>query len=73
MGIVSLCACEEHVTHIHMLVKINIITVNTCQSAAIPFWGIRWIDEFGIFTGYPLALVHYIGTGKLWWIERFGG
>ena len=28
---------------------------------------------FGGLTGYSLVLVHYIGTGKLWRIERFGG
>ena len=31
------------------------------------------INEFGGLTGYSLVLVHYIGTGKLWWIKRFGG
>ena len=28
---------------------------------------------FGGLTGYSLVLVHYIGMGKLWWVERFGG
>ena len=28
-------------------------------------WWINWI--------YSLVLVHYIGTGKLWQIKRFGG
>ena len=29
--------------------------------------------EFGGLTGYSLILVHYIGTGNLWQIKRFGG
>ena len=28
---------------------------------------------FGGLTGYSLVLVHYISTGKLWRIKRFGG
>ena len=28
--------------------------------------------EYGRLTGYSLVLVHYIGTGKLWQIKRFG-
>ena len=28
---------------------------------------------FGRLTGCSLVLVHFIGTGKLWWIERFRG
>ena len=48
-------------------------TVNTRQSTAISFQRIWWINEFGRLTGYSLVLVHYICTGKLWRIERFGG
>ena len=48
-------------------------TVNTCQSAAIHFHRIWWINEFGKLSGYSLVLVHYIGIGKLWRIKRFGG
>ena len=42
------------------------------QSATIHFQRIWRINNFGRLTGYSLVLVHYIGTGKLWWIERFG-
>ena len=48
-------------------------TVNTHLSAAICFQRIWWVDKFGRLTGYSLVLVHYIGTGKLWLIKRFGG
>ena len=47
-------------------------TVNTRQSAAICFQRIWRINKFGRLTGYSLVLVHYIGTGKLWRIKRFG-
>ena len=33
------------------------------------FQRIWWINEFGGLTGYSLVLVHYIDTGKLWWIK----
>ena len=48
-------------------------TVNTRYSTTIHFQRIWWINEFGRITGYSLVLVHYIGTGKLWQIKRFGG
>ena len=32
-----------------------------------------WFNELSGLTGYPLVLGHYIGTGKLWRIIRFGG
>ena len=28
---------------------------------------------FGGLTGYSLVGVHFIGTGRLWQIKRFGG
>ena len=31
------------------------------------------INKFDGLTGYSLILVHYIDTGKLWQIKRFGG
>ena len=47
--------------------------VKTRKFAAICFQRILWINKFGRLTGYSLVLVHYIGTGKLWGIKRFGG
>ena len=35
-----------------------------CQSIAIDFQRIWWINKFGGLTGYSLVLVHYIGTGN---------
>ena len=55
--------------HVHVVVC---TTVNTHFSTTIRFQRIWLINEFGGLTGYLLVLVHYIGTGKLWQIRRFG-
>ena len=49
------------------------LEIKYSESAAIHFRKIWWINEFGGLTGYSLVLVHYIGTGKLWRIKKFGG
>ena len=67
--------------HMHIRMYIHVFTyicmcvceVNSCQSTAIHFLQIWWVNKFGGLTGYSLVLVHYIGTGKLWRIKRFGG
>ena len=46
---------------------------NTRLFTAICFQRIWWISKFGGLTRYSLVLVHFIGTGKLWQIKRFGG
>ena len=28
-----------------------------------------WINKFGELARYTLVLVHYIGTGRMWWIN----
>ena len=57
----------------HYILSTNVtFTENTHYYATIPFQRIWWINEFGGLTRYSLVLVHYIGTGKLWWIKRFG-
>ena len=33
------------------------------------FSKIWWINELDGLTRYSLVLVHYISTGKLWWIK----
>ena len=47
-------------------------TVNIRQSAVICFQRIWQIKRFSGLTTYSLVLVHYIGTGKLRRIKRFG-
>ena len=60
--------------HIRMFHKYGMQNIgHTVNTAAICFQRIWWINEFGGLTGYSLVLVHYIGTGKLWRIKRFGG
>ena len=58
-------------TSLYSLSCLYTCTVNARESTTIPFRGIWWIHEFGGLTGYSLVLVHYVGTGKLWWIKRF--
>ena len=46
----------------------NIITIIIMRSARI------WcFNKFGRLAGYSLVLTYYLGTGKLWQIERFDG
>ena len=59
--------------HVRVRTYVLLYTVNTHLSATIRFQRIWRINEFGGLTGYSLVLEHYIGTGKLWWIKRFGG
>ena len=47
--------------------------MNTHYFTTICFQRIWWINGFGGLTAYSLVLVHYIGSGKLWQIENFGG
>ena len=49
-------------------------TVNTCESTAIClklYDGLMSLVEY--VSGYSLVLVHYIGTGELWWIKTISG
>ena len=55
-------------SHARFYVNTHRDTVNT-----IGFQRIWWINKSGRLSGYSLVLVHYIDTGKLWQVKRFGG
>ena len=56
----------------HFSPSISLITISdflvscTCEKVNM----VRGLYVFGRLTGYSLVLVHYIGTGKSWWIKK---
>ena len=67
--------CTYAYMYIHKFTYICmcVCEVNSCQFTGIRFLQFWWVKKFGGLTGYSLVLVHYIGTGILWQIKRFGG
>ena len=61
---VHTCTCNVHTCtcNVHTC---NMCAVNFCLSAAICFWKIWWIIEFGGLTGYSLVLANNVDTGKI--------